>query len=158
MAVFYFKAVELALVDENENEIVEEKNMEKITNYLNAARVKPVNRNHIQDGVHYYANFDPDLKSGDICVVATDDKYFSIVEVVDIVDRVDSELTREVVAKVDVEPYEFRLKSRAKAAELKTKMEARAKQLQDIALYQMLAENDPDMAALLNEYKNIPQI
>lgn len=47
---------------------------------------------------------------------------------------------------------------RNKAAELKAKMEARAKQLQDIALYKMLAENDPDMAELLNEYQAIPMV
>jgi tRNA A37 N6-isopentenylltransferase MiaA len=47
---------------------------------------------------------------------------------------------------------------RAKAVELKAKMEARAKQLQDIALYQMLAKDDPDMAELLKEYQDIPKV
>lgn len=129
--------------------------MEKITNYLNIARVRFVNQRD-SGGAYQYANFEGDLGIDDICVVRTEENRFLVAEVVEIIDSNTVEMYREVVAKVDMENYDSRRKFRAKAAELKAKMETRAKQLQDIALYQMLAENDPDMAALLNEYKTIP--
>lgn len=154
---YYFKAVELVEVDENDNEIMEEKNMEKITGYLNIARVKFVN-NGDKGGVYQYANFEGDLKPGDLCVVCGEDGRFAVTRVEEIVDSNSAEMYREVVAKVDSDGYNARLKFRARAAELKTKMEARAKQLQDIALYQMLAKDDPDMAALLTEYQSIPMV
>ena len=156
---FYFKADELLAIDEFVNENVEEKNMEKmnaITNYLNIARVKYVNDH--RDGVYQYANFEADLNVDDLCVVNMEGKQLVVAKVVEIVEPQDVELYREVVAKVYTEGYDSRVACRAKAAELKAKMEARAKQLQDIALYKMLAENDPDMATLLDEYQAIPKV
>lgn len=156
---FYFKPAELLAIDEFTDKNMEEKNMEKknaITNYLNVVKVQlayvPRNR------VYQCANFEHDLSVGDYCVVTTDDNAFIVTKVVEILEQNDLEMTREVVAKVYTDAYDTRVACRAKSAELKAKMEARAKQLQDVALYKMLAENDPDMAALLNEYQAIPKL
>ena len=149
---FYLKCNELTAVNEHDNENVEEKNMKAaITNYLNIAKVKLVAG--VNDHVYQCANFICDLGVGDLCVVNTDDNAFVVAEVVEVVDRQDIEMRREVIDKINTKDYNFRVECRAKAAELKSKMEARAKQLQDVALYQMLAENDPDMAKLLQEYR-----
>lgn len=156
---FYFKPGELIAVDEFVNENMEEKNMRNvtaITNYLNVAQVKYVNSP--TKGVFQYANFEPDLKVGDLCVVKSEDDYILVAKVEEIVESVEHELFREVIAKVYTDDYDNRVNMRNKAAELKAKMEARAKQLQDIALYKMLAENDPDMATLLDEYQAIPKV
>lgn len=154
--LFYFKPSDLIAVENNNNEIMEEKNMEKITNYLNIAKVQP---EHIPgDRVYQCANFDPGLWVGDLCIVTTDDGAFAVAKVVEVVDKNDAKMSREVVAKVNMVDYNTRIEARAKAAELKAKMEARAKQLQDIALYQMLAKDDPEMAALLQEYQGIPNM
>lgn len=153
---FYFKPSELVAVDEVDNEIMEEKNMNKITNYLNIARMAFVNDS--KGGVYQYANFDAGLKVGDLCIVNTEAKQLTVAKVVEIVDQNDIEMTREVVTKLYTEDYDARLEARAKAAELKAKMEARAKQLQDIALYQMLAKDDPEMAELLQEYQGLPKV
>lgn len=150
---FYFKPVELVEVDEFDNEIVKEKNMEKITGYLNCVKVA-FNGADKPSG-YYYANFESDLKVGELCIV----KYGSRMDVATVVEIIDAtvETYNEVVAKVYTDDYNARVKIRARAAELKAKMEARAKQLQDIALYQMLAKDDPDMATLLDEYQGLPK-
>lgn len=157
---YYFRPVELLALDEFVNENMEEKNMENkstITNYLNIVKVKFVNMGD-RSGVYQYANFESDLKADDLCVVRTEDDKVLVAKVVEIVDSRDVEMYREVVAKVYTDDYDTRVACRAKAVELKARMEARAKQLQDVALYKMLAENDPDMAELLNEYQALPKM
>lgn len=153
---FYFKAADLVKVDEFDNEIKEEHNMEKITNYLNVARVTYPGAN--APAVYYYANFEPDLKVGDLCVVTYANNRLDVAEVAEILEDIEVETYNEIVAKVHTGGYETRVECRKKAAELKAKMETRAKQLQDIALYQMLAKDDPEMAALLNEYQGLPKV
>lgn len=153
---YYFTPSELEIVDEEFDNIMEEKNMHNITNYLNIAKVKFVDGN--SDRTYDYANFEALLEAGDLCVVKTAHHGFGLARVVEIVDRNDVETQREVVSIVNTEAYDFRVASRAKAAELKAKMQERAKQLQDIALYQMLAKDDPAMMELLNEYQALPNM
>lgn len=60
-----------------------------------------------------------------------------------------------VVQRIYIEPHEIR-KNRAKLAEeLKKKMEARRKEIQDATIYEDLAAKDEEMAKLLQEYKNV---
>lgn len=153
--LFYFKASELKIIDDN---IKEENDMSYITNYLNVVKV----RFFSDDGPsqYLYANFDPELKVDDVCVVKYPSKGggMGVATVVEIFDKTDLNIDREVVAKVDMGHYEYRVATRAKAAELKAKMQERAKKLQDIALYQMLADNDAEMMALLQEYQALPEM
>ena len=144
---YYFRATDLV----RENEIMEEKNMEKITGYLNCVAVEIAGL--VKGNRFYVANFDSDLNVGDYCAVDYGSKLF-LATVIKISDT-DVDVVGEVVAKVNTDAYNARVKVREKAAELKTKMEERAKQLQDVALYKMLAENDPDMANLLHEYQEL---
>ena len=164
---FYFKAVDLVEADEHADDIKEEENMSKITNYLNIAKIRAINDTKSNPYIFEYANFDPDLTVGDLCVVTgiakpeEGSQYFrgmSVAVVVSIEDRNDIELAGEIVTKVNDEQYNERIKRRIKMAELKSKMEARAKQLQDIALYQMLAKDDSDMMNLLNEYQSLSEM
>lgn len=146
---YYFTPSELKKINDSTDEIKEEI-MPKITNYLNIATVKT------RGGRDYRcANFDLDIQPGDIVVFApfNTPSDLTVAEVVEINDRDDdSRFDSEIVSKVDDSAYRDRRKSRAEAAKLKKEMEARAKQLQDVALYQMLAKDDPDMAALLQKY------
>ena len=153
---FYFKPNELLKVPDYKRDNVEEKTMEKITDYLNCVKVTFYGAD--KPSPMPYANFDPELAVGDICAVRYGTDKFDVVKVSEILDSVDGGVHNEVVAKIDVTDYNTRVQSRAKAAELKAKMQARAKQLQDIALYQMLAKNDPEMEALLNEYQGLPNV
>lgn len=154
---FYFKSSELKVIEED---IKEENAMSNITNYLNAVKIKFFSDSGPSQ--YLYANFDPELAVNDVCVVKFPSKGggMGVATVVEIFDKADInvEIDREVVAKVDMQPYDYRVATRAKAAELKAKMQERAKKLQDIALYQMLAKDDADMLALLQEYQALPDV
>ena len=126
-----------------------------ITNYLNIAKIKFIDNCYNNSKTYEYANFDPDLNVGDVCVVKSAHHGFGIAKVEEIVERNDIITQREIVAKVDTDAYKERVANRAKAAELKSKMQERLKQLQDIALYKMMAENDPTMSEMLKEYQDI---
>ena len=102
--------------------------------------------------VYDYANFEPDLAQGDLCVVMSAHHGMGLAEVVEIKPSTGAALQREIVAKVDTSPYEARVEQRQKASELKAKMKERAKQLQDLSLYQLLAKDDTEMAKLLQDY------
>lgn len=153
---FYFKPEELVAVDEFVNENMEEKNMGKITGYLNCVKVTLQGAD--KPSALHFANFEDNLAVGDVCVVKYGNDTLGVARVAELIEDTTVEPYYEVVAKVDTDRFVARLEARAKAAELKAKMEARAKQLQDIALYQMLAKDDPDMAALLQEYQGIPKV
>lgn len=153
---FYFTPSELEIIDEEFDNIMEENNMHNITNYLNIAKVKFVDGNNAC--TYDYANFEGSLKAGDLCVVKTAHHGFGLARVVEIIDRNDIETCREIVSIVNTEAYDGRVETRARSAELKAKMEERAKQLQDIALYQMLAKDDPAMMELLMEYQELPKV
>lgn len=157
---FYFAASDLEYTYEENNKTAtaEEKGeneMNKLTNYLNVAVVQFLN-----DDVAFRtiecANYDPCIEVGALCVVQTASHGMGLAEVVEIKDHPEKELRREIVTGVDTRYYDERVKQREKAAELKTKMQERAKKLQDIALYQMLAKDDPEMAQLLEEFQGLP--
>lgn len=153
--VFYIPASDLEIVDDICT-IKEENTMHNITNYLNAVKIKFINDQFTCK--YIYANFETDLKVGDLCVVKPAHHDLALARVIEVIDQNDFETPREVVAKVHTDFYDERVANRAKAAEIKAKMQERAKQLQDIALYQMLAKDDPAMLDLLNEYQALPKM
>lgn len=152
---FYFKISELQFLGpaeapektyEGETEIME------IKNYANIAMAQFLNDRRSPAPLYEYANFDPDLKVGDCCVVMSAHHELGIAEVVDFKATPEQPVVREIVGKFDKAAYDARVSAREKATELKAKMEARAKQLQDLALFQALAQNDAEMAELVQEY------
>lgn len=124
--------------------------MNKLTNYLNVAEVQFLNDNGFR--TIECANYDPLLAVDDLCVVMTKHHGMGLAQVVSIKDHTDADLFREVVTGLDTSAYDTRVEQRKKAAELKAKMQERAKQLQDVVLYQTLAKEDPEMAAMLQEF------
>lgn len=156
---FYFKASELCLINVDDNNIIMEENntMSKITNYLNAVKIQYVDGS--APSSYIYANFEPDLKVGDLCVIQSAHHGLGLARVTEVIESNNFDISsREVVAKVYDDFYKERVTNRKKAAEIKAKMQERAKQLQDIALYQMLAKDDPEMMELLNAYHAVPQM
>lgn len=152
---FRFKPHELEILDENNN-VMEGDNMSTITNYLNAVKIQYVDND--KPSSYAYANFDTSLAVGDLCVIQSAHHGLGLAKVTEIIDKNDVELAREVVAKVDLTEFTERVNIRNQAAQLKAMMEYRAKQLQDIALYQMLAEKDSEMQDLLNRYQSMPKM
>lgn len=59
---------------------------------------------------------------------------------------------RDVVNVVDTFSFDERCKAKKRREELKIKMDAKVKELQTIAVYEMLAEKDPELAEMLDEY------
>lgn len=134
-------------------EFLEEETMAKIENYLNIAVIRFLDERN--NNYYKYANFIPELKENDVVAVMSANHGMGLAKVVDIVDQNDLALEREIVSIVDTADYDARVAQRKLAADLKAKMQERAKKLQDVALYQMLAKDDPEMAALLSEYQNL---
>ena len=126
-----------------------------ISNYLNIAKIKFIDNSYSTTKTYEYANFEPGLTVGDICVVKTAHHGLGVAKVEEIVERNDIATQREIVAIVNTDAYNERVANRTKAAELKIKMQERVKQLQDVALYKMMAENDPAMMEMLKEYQSI---
>ena len=155
LGVFYFKSDEIEIVT---NDIMEENdmatNINNITGYKQAIYVKFIGDSNMCGYV--YASFEDKLEVGDLVVVKPAHHSINLARVEEILDGTDYETTREVVCKVDTTAYNERVKVRNQAAELKAKMEERARKLQDVALYKMLAENDPEMQDLLNRYQSLP--
>ena len=150
---FYFRPDELEIVNGNNVDILEENNMQNVINYFNIVKVKYLDNDKVSS--YDYANFDMDLKVGDLCVVASAHHGFGLARVTEVIERNDVKTPREIVARVDTSYYDGRVTDRKKAAELKAKMQERAKQLQDITLYQMLAEKDQEMKDLLKSYESL---
>jgi hypothetical protein len=126
----------------------------KPTNYLNVAVVQDLDELSPFITVEC-ANYDAYLQQGDTCVIANTAGHLRLVEVVEIKETPTEELALEVVSGIDTFGYSQRVEQRKKAAELKEKMQKRAKQLQDIVLYQTLAKDDPEMAALLADFQGL---
>lgn len=154
---FYFKPNELEIMYKRDDDILEENNMQTITNYYNIAKIQYLDNATVSR--HHYANFDPFLKEGDLCVVKSAHHGLGLAKVVEVivVDPRDNQVTREIVAKVDTQDYDNREAVRKEAAELKVKMQERAKKLQDVMLYQMLAKEDPEMQSMLDRYQDLTQ-
>lgn len=154
---FYFYKKHLEII---EDEKMEETTMaidtNKITNYLNVAKVYFTDEN--PDVMYDYANYIPYLKEGDTCIVTSSRRGMRVGKVGKIIHDNDAPLTYEVVCEVDTTAYDYRVETRKKAAELIQKMQERAKKLQDIVLYQTLAKDDPEMAQLLADYTNLGSV
>lgn len=63
--------------------------------------------------------------------------------------------TREVICKIDFTAFDERKAKRAKAAKLKNDMDKMVKSLQEIAVFELLAEKSPELKAMLEEYKTV---
>ena len=150
----YFKPHELVIINDFKSHVKENETMPNITNYFNAVKIQFIG--DTMPCKYIYANFEPDLKEGDLCVVMPAHHGLALARVTEVINDNSFETPREIVARVETGFYDERVKAREKAAELKAKMQERAKKLQDIALYQMLAKDDSEMMDLLNAYQSLP--
>ena len=106
---------------------------------------------------YMYALYDATLQVGDTVVVKTGHHGLGLGKIVSLEDDRRSEVRygREIICKVDMAAYEERREKAHKLAELKSKMDAKVQQLQQTAIYELLSEKDPELAALLAEYKGL---
>jgi hypothetical protein len=66
--------------------------------------------------------------------------------------------SRWVIQKIDIEAHNKRQEAAAKIQKLKTMMEAERKKAQELEIYEILAKQNPAMAALLEEFKTLSEV
>lgn len=106
---------------------------------------------------YYYAIYDDDNTYivGDKVIVSG--RCRDILEITDILapEEVTTNVCAEVICKVDTTAYNKRIEKRKKAEELKKKMDKMIKAMDESKKYEMYAEENPDLAEMLNEYKSL---
>lgn len=104
-----------------------------------------------------FALFDSSIMVNDIVLCDTSVGY-QVAKVIDIVEQLDyngADVTKEIICKVDFSNFQKRIEERKRKVELKAKMDAMVKDDKELMLYQMLAEKNPVMKEMLDEYTNI---
>lgn len=147
--VFWFNANELKNTKEYNNQ--EEQFMD--TNY------KPIIVNLIEGSntntPYTYAAYE-DYAEGDYVVVHTGHHGMTLAKVKALGSNNDKvEYGREIICKVEMDSYNKRKERAKRKAELKGRMEERVKKLREITLYEMMAKEDPELADMLKEFKEL---
>lgn len=106
------------------------------------------------DREYEYACYDDSVLIGDVCVVMSAHHGIGVAQVTNMLVKDDRKITREIICKADFTAYKNRCNTRKLRAELEKKMKQRAAELQELSLYRMLAEHDPSMKGLLEEYES----
>lgn len=99
-----------------------------------------------------------EYESGDVVVVDTRNGY-QLVTVIGVAEKlpdfIPNESLKEVVCKVDFSKFNERKERKAKAQKLKKQMDEKVKILQSNAIYEMLAEKDPELKQMLEQFKKL---
>lgn len=143
---FYFTTRCIKHIKEKESNIME-------GNYR-IAQVRFLEGNNT-DKLYNYACYDLSIVEGDVCVVMSEHHGMGIARVVAIGPKTEETITREIICKCDFSAYTRRVHTRKRMAELMNLMNGRAAEMQQIAVFKMLAEKDPDMQGLLSEYQEL---
>ena len=101
-----------------------------------------------------YPTEKPCLK-GDLVVVQTGHHGLTLAQIteVDGVDVREVSFGRQVVSVVNRTAFQNRVAAEKRIAELRTAMAARARELQETTLYEVLAKEDDGLRAMLDEFK-----
>lgn len=146
--LFWFDEDELAwMKTKHKEEIYMDKNYRPvIINFLNGANTN----------VPYtYAAYE-DYAEGDYVVVHIGHHAMAIAKVKAMGNEDDKvEYGREIICKIDMTAYNARKARAERRAELKSKMEAKVKELQETAIFEMLAKEDAGLAEMLKEFKEL---
>lgn len=113
------------------------------------------------ESVYPYALYDEDIQKGDIVVVQSGHHGLGIAQVENIDAKEytpeDVKYGREIIAKVDFTAFNDRKAKAERVAKLKLDMDSKVKELQHFAIYEMLAEKDPALKAMLEEFKALTE-
>lgn len=146
-----YKFENLQLIESNQ----EEQEM-AITGDFKVVKVKFLNGTNTNTE-YEYAMFD-DYEVGDTVVVASAHHGLGIAKISAIIPRkqaITKTFEREIVSRVDMEAYETRKKNRTRLHELKKQMDERVRDLNQLALFEMLAVKDDELSKMLGEYKQL---
>lgn len=112
---------------------------------------------------YHYALYDDNTCVNDYVVVKSANHGMGIARVVDIIP--DGYVTqamrdycnegREVIAKFDMDAYEQRVEKRKMAKQLKADMNKKMKEMQELAMFEMMAKENPELKEMLEKYKEL---
>lgn len=109
--------------------------------------------------VYSYALYDSDVKPDDYVVVQTGSHGFALARVESIDTNPESKKDvhkgRQIVCRVDFSAYNARQDALKRAAELKRSMDAVLREAQTMAIYEMFAEKNESLKAMLDEFKTL---
>ena len=95
-----------------------------------------------------------DLKEGDLVVVhARND--FALGYFVEYCDITETPETKWITDKVDTTKHFKRIENKKRVEEIKTKLEIERKKVEELQVYEILAERNPEMKSLLEELKGL---
>ena len=144
---FWFALDEIAIIESEDNFM--------LNDYITANVQFLDGTNHNMQ--YSYALYDPTICVSDIVVVKTGHHGFALAKVIEIAPESAAavQFGREIVSKVDFSAYTARQEKAKQLKELKQKIDAKVKVLQSTALYELLAEKDPELASMLTAYKEL---
>ena len=135
--------------------------MNKIIGNYRVAKVRFLEGSNTHN-TYNYALFDDEIQQYDNCVVKSANHGLGIAIIEEIIDNVDNiSVTdnngniREIVCKIDMSAFHKRIDDRRRALQLKKEMDKKVKELQGLALYKIMAENSPELKAMLSEYEEL---
>ena len=138
-----------------QNNIIKGDNNMLVGNYR-VAMVKFVQGTNTVKG-YAFALFDNDIEVGDLVLCDTSNGY-SVAKVEEIISKADYEgttVTKEIICKVDFTEFNNRKENRAKATKLKAEMDKKIKEMQELTLFEMMAEKSPELKEMLEAYKGL---
>jgi len=150
-----YNANSLKLYNE-ENNITDKGDNEMITGNYRVAMVKFVQGTNT-DKKYAFALFE-DYISVDEYVLCDTAHGYSVGKVIEIInkDEYDGvEITKEIISPINFYYFEQRKKNREEAKKLKSEMDKKMKEMQELALYEMMAEKSPELKEMLNQYKTL---
>ena len=82
---------------------------------------------------------------------------YGVAKVVEIIakDEYDGDVTKEIICGLNFVDFEQRKKNREEAKKLKSEMDKKMNEMQELALYEMMAEKSPELKEMLEAYKGL---
>ncbi len=105
---------------------------------------------------YWFKAYEP-LVPGDMVVVEVRDT-FTLATVLDVAPMpvgFTGQVTKAVLSKINTNAYTHGKQMDEQRKELKKRMDERVKALQEDALYEMLAEKDPELKSMLEAYREV---
>lgn len=149
VGLFWFSENEVEFIEREDNVMLSQNE-----NFM-VAGVKFLEGSN-KDKEYFYALFD-EYGVGDLVVVQTGHHGLALAEISSIgwSDKDKVKCSREIVTRVSMDAFYSRQEKRKALAQLKKDMDKKVKELQETAIYELLAEKDPTLAAMLAEYKQL---
>lgn len=139
----------------------ENEQMAKLTGYYAVAVIEAGTGCYGATKDYYYAIFNDGstYKAGDKVLVSGCNKdVLTIKEILTVPEaetKCTKNITAEIICRVDTSAYDQRVENRKKAEKLKKDMDAVIKQMDVTKKYEMYAAENPELAALLDQYKEL---